>query len=147
MSEKNQIKLSDEQKEIFFVELNKIVEDLAKEKAENISADKFDDLLVYPPNGGFTEDEINELRKIEKNDNFKMALRKILADTAASSIFNALCLVDGVADSDDNNWKGVKIVENKENVGDEAFLHDEFFEAYWKWQEKRPDKNWKLDNL
>jgi hypothetical protein len=39
------------------------------------------------------------------------------------------------------------LVDESEAAGDGEFLHDDFFESYWDWREKRKNKDWRLDLL
>jgi hypothetical protein len=44
------------------VELNKAIEDAAEDDSKNILQQDFDSLAIYPPNGGFTDEEKVALR-------------------------------------------------------------------------------------
>jgi hypothetical protein len=59
--------LSESNRNIFLVELNKAIEDAAEDDSKNILQQDFDSLAVYPPNGGFTDEEKVALRSIAVN--------------------------------------------------------------------------------
>src|SRR6266540_6397140 len=82
--------LSESNRNIFLVELNKAIEDAAEDDSKNILQQDFDSLAVYPPNGGFTDEEKVALRSIASVPNAESALRKVLANASASVIFNML---------------------------------------------------------
>ena len=140
--------LSDSNRKAFLLDLHKMIEETAKTTAASIIDGTIPENLGYPPNCGLSKDEATAVSNLTKVPNIESALRKIIADAAAQPVFQALCLLDGVADLEDNSWTGICIVdmENaKENEG--VFLHDEFMDLYWKWREIRPEKDWCLDTL
>lgn len=131
--------LSTNNAKVLLLELNKKIEEYAEETVKNIIEDKKLDFLVYPPNGGLTDAEQAEIVRLSHNENFKNALRKILADNAAGVVFNLLNLLDGTIapENDDDEWTGIKLVDEEEDEDREVFgdtLHDALFEAYWDWK-------------
>ena len=107
--------------------------------------------MTYPPNGGLTDEEASELKRLDNNVHLKNALRKVLVDNTAGVIFNLLNLLDGtcIPSLDDGSWTGVRLADEGSDTHGEPFigeLHDSFFEAYWEWKKIRGDKGWKLDN-
>jgi hypothetical protein len=138
--------LSESNRNIFLVELNKAIEDAAEDDSKNILQQNFDSLAVYPPNGSFTDEEKVALRSIASVPNAESALRKVLANASASVIFNMLNLIDGTSDPESEDWTGVTLVD-ADTVGDPpyAMLHDDFYEKYWDWRKARGDKGWRLD--
>ncbi len=127
--------LSESNRNIFLVELNKAIEDAAEDDSKNILQQDFDSLAVYPPNGGFTDEEKVALRSIASVPNAESALRKVLANASASVIFNMLNWIDGTSDPESEDWTGVKLVD-ADTVGDPpyAMLHDDFYDKYWDWR-------------
>jgi len=65
----------------------------------------------------------------------------MVRDRMLLSFHHFFAVLDGVGDprlrKDDSVWLGLRL-ENKsisDELGDEEFLHDMLFEAYWKWLE------------
>lgn len=138
--------LSESNRNILLMELNKAIEDAAEAGAKDVLQQDFDNLAVYPPNGGYTDEEKVALRSIASVPNTESALRKVLANASASVIFNMLNWFDGTSDPESENWTGVTLVDS-DTVGDPpyAMLHDDFYDKYWDWRETRGDKGWSLD--
>lgn len=133
------------------LEVNQDIDEYADAAVNNIFDEKKFDELIYPPNAGFTEAEMNELNKLIFNEQLKNAFRKIIADNTAGILFNLFNLLDGTGTPKiDTGWTGVKLVDEDDDSRSEKFndtLHDAFFEMYWEWKKIRPEKNWKLDTL
>ena len=145
MSEKNT--LSDNNLNRILIELNKIVDDCAEQTALSISNGDISSELVYPPNNGFNKEELSELEKLKENPILESALRKIIADSSANSIFMFLSLIDQVGDPETGEWDGdgIGLVDLNDNFeAPSEMLHDGFFEKYWDWKEIR-NKKWSLD--
>ena len=127
------------------------IEEYADSTVTNILDKKEFDFLTYPPNCGFNEQEIIELKKLNTNEHLKSALRKVIADNSAGVIFAMLNLFDGTGfpKNDNGDWTGIKLVDNEPNEGEEVddWLHDKFYETYWEWKKIRENKDWKLDTL
>jgi hypothetical protein len=138
--------LSESNRNILLMELNKAIEDAAEAGAKDVLQQDFDNLAVYPPNGGYTYEEKVALRSIASVPNAESALRKVLANASASVIFNMLNWFDGTSDPESESWTGVTLVDS-DTVGDPpyAMLHDDFYDKYWDWRETRGDKGWSLD--
>ncbi|HZE85941.1 MAG TPA: hypothetical protein VE035_16595 [Puia sp.] len=144
------MKLSNNNAIALLLDINQDIEEYAEATVKSIVEDKNFNFLTYPPNAGLTEPEKAELNKLDNNDDLKNALRKIIADNTAGVIFNMLNLFDGTGYPKlrSNDWKGIKLVDEKENNGSDPFndtLHDSFFETYWDWKKLRGEKPWKLD--
>jgi len=137
--------LTEKTRDILMVELNKIVEDVAVTSTNNLRKGSKIDPLGYPPNSGFSAEELETISKISALPHAESALRKILADAASASIFHFLNIIDATGDPDTDEWHGVDLVESVESDDHYEFLHDAFTEAYWSWRKKRPQKKWKLD--
>jgi hypothetical protein len=126
------------------------IEEYADTLVTNILDRKEFNFLTYPPNCGFTELEVNELKKLDNNEHLKSALRKVIADNSAGIIFNILNLFDGTGfpKNDNGDWTGLKVIDEEPNENSEPvddWLHDKFYETYWDWKKIRGDKKWKLD--
>ena len=143
------MELSNKNTLALLIDLHQDIEEYAEATVKNIFEDKNFN-LAYPPNNGLTDFEKQELSKLENNDHLKNALRKVIADNSAGIIFNMLNLFDGTGSPKhmNNEWTGVKLVDEEPNENEEEFqdtLHDSFFETYWEWKKIRGDKDWKLD--
>ncbi len=144
------MKLSDNNRKTLMLNLHQKIEEYAEQTSDNLDVGKTENLLVYPPNCGLTENEILSLEKLQSDPNLKSALRKILADNSAGVLFDLMNLVDGTTEPDDNlgEWTEIAFVDKTESIEENAeMLHDNFFATYWDWKKVRPNKKWKLDNL
>ncbi|WP_423736319.1 hypothetical protein [Chitinophaga caseinilytica] len=142
--------LSNKHANSLLLDMHQDIEDYADALVNNILEKREFNFLTYPPNCGLTKLEIEELQKLENNDNLKSALRKLIADNSAGIVFNLLNLLDGTGFPKHGceAWTGVKLIdeepsENEEPIDD--WLHDKFYQTFWDWKEIRGDKNWKLD--
>jgi hypothetical protein len=111
-------------------------------------------IINYPPNGGFTEEEINYIKKMDVDDRvFKNIIRKIIADAIGTSFCAFFSNIDGTGDPDSRfgDWRGVNLVDSdcadfeEYNEKYESLMH-KFFDLYWNWKNLRDPKEWKLDN-
>lgn len=144
------MELSNKNALALLLELNQDIEEYAEFTVKNIVEDKNFDFLTYPPNGGLTDLEKQELDKLNNNENLKNALRKVIADSSAGVIFNMLNILDGTIEPKHMiaEWTGVKLIDQEHNGNEEEFqdmLHDGFYESYWEWRKLRGNTNWKLD--
>ena len=149
MFDKKKMKLSQENMDTLMIELNRIIENAADSTAENIYNGCIVSNLAYPPNNGFTDEELTAIEKLQNNPFLKSALRKIIADTCAISLFDFLNLIDGTSDPERNNWTGdgICLVDRNDSFEEsDEMLHDSLFDKYCDWREIR-NKDWKLDNL
>lgn len=142
--------LSNTNAKTLLLDTHQDIEEYADILVTNILDKRDFSFLTYPPNCGFTEQEIEELKKLDSNENLKNALRKIIADNSAGVVFNMLNLFDGTGfpKNENGSWTGLKVVnedpsDKSEPVED--WLHDKFYETYWDWKKIRGDKNWRLD--
>ena len=130
-------------------ELNRIIENTAENTTTNINNGSIGSNLAYPPNNGFTDEEITAIDKLQNNLALKSALRKIIADACAISIFDFLNLIDGTSDPEINSWTGdgICILDKNDSFEEsDEMLHDSLFDKYWDWRKIRK-KDWKLDSL
>jgi hypothetical protein len=133
------MKLSDNNAKILLLDKHQTIEEYADVAVNNLLDKKNFDFLAYPPNGGLSELEMMELRKLGGNQHLKSALKKVIADNAASVIFNLLNLLDGTSSPKNNleSWSGVQLVDEGVNQAAEPggdFLHDKFYETFWDWK-------------
>ena len=135
---------------ILFLQIHKTIEETADRVAASLTNHSADDLISYPPNGGLTESENESLRTIGTDKHLASGLRKIIADSCATVIFDILANIDDVKapDIDTDKWKGIKLVDNADDVEppNDLMLHDKLYDSYWEWRKRRENKDWKLDN-
>lgn len=143
------MKLSTENLDVLFLQIHKTIEETADKVATGLVDHSSADLISYPPNGGLTESEINSLKTIKTDDNIKSGLRKIIADSCATVVFDILSNIDGVTDpeTDFDKWKGIKLVDNSDDIeeSNDLMLHDKLYDSYWDWRKRRENDEWKLD--
>jgi len=142
------MQLSSENKTTLLVNLHKSIEEAANTTANNIFHARYKQLINYPPNGGLTEKEIIAIENLKGNEDIKSALRKLFASTTSDVLFDFFNIIDGTSDPDPGTgkWSEVMIVDKPEDQDEDVeFLHDEFYESYGKWKEKRVNSNWSLD--
>jgi hypothetical protein len=139
--------LTDAQREALLVEVHRAIEEAATQAAEVIAGIGAVQDLDYPPNGGLTETEASSLRAGARGVEAVAALRKIVADAAATPLFKLFALIDGVADPEhwDGEWSPIELSDAAEDA-DQPMLHDALFESYWAWVERRGDPGWRLDS-
>lgn len=140
--------LSTENKSTLLIHLHKSIEESANTNANHIIHGRLNQLINYPPNGGLTQKEISALENLKGNEELKSALRKILASTTADVFFDIFNIIDGTADPDPGTgkWTEVMLIDKPEDLSENLeFLHEDFYETYWNWREKRPNTNWSLD--
>jgi hypothetical protein len=116
-----------------FHEVHCAIEESATKAARQLM--EGDPELYYPPNHGFSADELAALRAIPRTPSIESALRKMLAATAAYPVFHLFCLVDGVTDPAE-----IDIQDD-----DRADVDDDFYASYWAWRRRRPNPGWQLD--
>lgn len=138
------MKLSQANVRAFLLDMNRYIEESAEYSVHSI-LEVQNYKVFYPPNGGYSEDEILELKKLAKNESLKSALRKLLADHSGDVVFHMLNLIDGTTTPDlINQWSGLKLIDENENENQEEFgeyfLHDEFLDMNIEWQNYRENK-------
>ncbi len=147
---KKKASLSENNSSILMIELNRIIERIADDKAKAIVTGKIMDSLVYPPNNGFNIKESEIIKKLITNDKDEVnAIRKVLADSIACGMFDLLNLLDGTSDPEQDSWEkdGITIIDKDDSIEDSnEMLHDALFEKYWDWKKIR-NQEWKLDTI
>jgi hypothetical protein len=121
-----------------FHEVHRSIEESVTHTVEQLKSDSVE--MTYPPNNGFTPAELKALRTIAKTKSMQSALRKLMADAAASPLFHLFCMIDGVADPPE-----LTDIQDNEQDDVELMLHDGFYSSYWAWRRRRPDPGWSLD--
>lgn len=142
------MKVSENNLKILMLAIHQYIEENAEFISEKLNNGDSQDLLNYPPNCGFSDDEKDSLEKIKNDQNLKSALRKIFADNSADVIFNLMNLFDGTTSPDENlgDWSELTLIDKTNEIDEpEDMLHDYFFETYWDWKKIRNNSDWKLD--
>ena len=103
--------------------------------------------LSYPPNAGLSPAEQAALESLDVMPDLESALRKVIADASSAPLFRLFALLDGVGDPEeyDDLWSGLVLRKPGEDEEQSEMLHDQFFESYWEWRNRRPDPGWNLD--
>lgn len=130
------------------VAVHQSIEESADSLAEKIA--KGDSpTITYPPNGGLSADERDALKTLTGGPSVQTGLRKLIADAAASVVFDLFNYVDGTADPPGEDYWGTFHIGTmtKEEARAQVFLHDAFYETYWEWRNSRANKGWYLDTL
>lgn len=138
-------KLSDKNRNTLLIGVNRDIETTVEEITEAMAKKRLNNLLSYPPNCGFTPEELKALENIKMDNDLKSALRKILAEACSRPLFSLFNYIDGTGDPG-KDWTSVSFLDKELDTDEEGeFLHDKFFELYWEWRKLRPKKDWKLD--
>lgn len=139
--------LSDGRREALLIEVHRTIEEAATQAAEVIAGVQPIAAVGYPPNGGLSEAEASLVRSGGRGAEAVPALRKIVAEAASAPIFRLFTLIDGVGDPEDwdGEWSPIELREASDDE-DQPMLHDELFESYWAWVERRGDPGWRLDS-
>lgn len=139
--------LADAKREALLVEVHRAIEEAATQAAEAIAGVTPVPDTAYPPNGGLSKAEASLITAGARGAEAVGAIRKIIADAAAVPLFRLFALIDGVGDPDEwnGNWLPLELCEAPEDA-DQPMLHDELFESYWAWVERRGDRGWRLDS-
>lgn len=142
------MKLSESNKSTLLVSVHRSIEEHANCSANHIFHGRFRELINYPTNGGFTENELVALDGLKEKEDLKSALRKVIASATADTFFDFFNIIDGTTDPDPigNSWSEVMIVDTPPNYEEDIeFWHDDFYGSYWDWKEIRQNHNWSLD--
>jgi hypothetical protein len=97
--------------------------------------------LAYPPSeeARLTDDELAALSALHLPPAARSALRKVVRAAASAPLFRMFCLLDSVGDPELTRvaqWLPVNLEPAKENAG-RAMMHDDFFESYRQYAERR----------
>lgn len=143
------MQLSNDNRKSLLLTLHKQIEEYADATASAIFLGK-QLSLTYPANNGLTESEAQALAQLQGNETLMKALRKLLANTSAEVFFSFFNLIDGTTSPEvvTGRWSELLLVDKPEDFDDDLpFLHDEFYNTYWDWKNKRGDKGWSLDTF
>jgi len=141
--------LSNDNKNALLLSLHKLIEEHANATATAIFQGK-QISISYPPNGGLTEAEEQALALLKGNDQVMAALRKLFANNTAEVFFSFFNMLDGttVPGMETGSWSEVLLVDKPDDFDEDTqFLHDEFYNTYWDWKNRRGGKDWSLDTL
>jgi len=143
--------ISENNERALMVQVNSDIEEAAQGAVQSLLDDSFQSKMSYPPNHGFTTDELAALRTLKTIPNLEPALRKIIAEAASFPVFRVFEYIDGVADLNDDSWRGVCLIdrphEDDDADVDDTSYHDKVSAYYWDWRKMRPTREWKLDVL
>jgi hypothetical protein len=142
--------LSDANKNALLVSIHRAIEETVTITVNGLVSGNSNETISYPPNGGLTSAEEGALAELQLNELQISALRKVLADQAASVVFELFSVIDGVSDPNPapEKWTEVLLVDKPTHYdGHLEFLHDDLYGTYWDWRSQRDDLGWKLDNL
>jgi len=143
--------MSENNEQALMVQVNADIEDAAQNAARSLMDGSFQSHITYPPNHGFTSEELTALAALKAMPNLESALRKIIADAASFPVSRVFEYIDGIADPNDDAWSGVYLTDRPDrgdNVElDDTSYHDGMQARYWDWRRIRPTKEWKLDVL
>ena len=81
------MKLSENNKKTLLVSIHQSIEENASHTVNDLEHKRLNRLINYPSNGGLTESEKTELKKLEINPTLKSALRKVFASNTADVLF------------------------------------------------------------
>ncbi len=139
--------LTDAKRGALMVEVHRAIEEAATQAAEAIAGVKPVRDLAYPPNGGLNELEVSLIKAGARGAEAVGAIRKIVADAASVPLFRLFALIDGVGDPEQwqGDWLPLELRDAPDDT-DQPMLHDELFESYWSWMERRGNRGWRLDS-
>lgn len=129
--------MNSESRRAVFAETHKAIEEAAKSAVDALTS-RDGPQLVYPPGATLSPGERVHLKEIVIPPEAKEVLEKVIADACSHPIFHMMSLLDGVAEPyviEIPEWVGGRL------AGDEGelMLHDEFFESYWDYHERKKD--------
>lgn len=122
-----------------FHEMHRAIEESATDVAQKLTHGQAE--TCYPPNGGFSTEELAALKSIPRSGAMESALRKVIADAAAYPVFHLFCLIDGVCDTPQ-----IEDIQECDQTAVDILLHDGLYDSYWAWRRRRPNPGWRLDN-
>lgn len=121
-------------REALFWEIHKAIDEASGSVVNELGAAE----LSYPPGVELTPEENAALAGLRLNDAAQSGLKKLVADACAWPLFHFFSLMDGVADPEaerNEDWRGATI--EKKGEGDDVMLHDELYETYWVYGERK----------
>lgn len=114
------MKLSDKNREILIEYISQSLESISKRNV----AELFSEKARFKTLGS---EEETAMEQILKNPiGFGSLLEKVLWHTSHDVLFDLFCVIDGVADPGNKDWKGVLLIDLLDNFeGHVEFLHDD----------------------
>lgn len=130
------MRLSNENKMSLLISLHQSIEISSNSTANDIENGRTNQLINYPPNGGLTESETEQIENLKGNKILKSALRKVIASSISDTLFELFNIIDGTSDPETEvgKWSQVMLVDFDEENEVDSMLHDDFFETYWDWK-------------
>jgi hypothetical protein len=129
---------------MLMLQINEDIHDSSTALVKKAIEDSSDKELLYPPkpDGEFTQNDIEVIKKIKEIPGIQSVLEKIVSDASASVIFKLLNYLDRTGDPSPQfgEWAGVALVDMPDDdsyEGPVSMNHDVFYEAYWDWKEKK----------
>lgn len=113
------MKLTEKNREILLEYINKRLIDISRSNAEEfVSKNK-----RFKP---FGIDEENAIYAMKENPKgFLSLMEKVLWHSGHDLLFDLFCIIDGVGDPDDRDWKGVLLIDLPDDFDNHVeFLHD-----------------------
>jgi|GEM_PF-6904624 len=116
---------------VLLADTHKTIDQYSEESAESIGSGSFDP--VYPPGVSVSPEHLNALASINLNKAQLEAVKILLKDLCANTVFDLLSKIDGVADpvgyESESIWLGLCLKEKQEGQ-DEELLHNMFMDTY-----------------
>ncbi len=138
------MKILEQNRQTLMVDLHRLIEEQTHRTIEKIFDHPLEDRSIYPPDISKTDEEKQALSSLQFSDELKGALEKTFKDNTATVLFRLLSIMDGTGlpAPESGPWSKVMLVDKPEDHTRPAVtLHDLFFESYWDWKEKQPEKN------
>jgi len=127
-----------ESRRAVFAEVHKAIDEAAQSVIDCLSSDVNLE-LTYPPGIEISPQELEYLAGIDIAPEAKKILKKIIADACGYPVFHMMSLLDGVTEPyviEIPEWFGGALAGDPDKG---IMLHDEFFEAYWDYNNRKSD--------
>ena len=124
-------------RDALLIEAHRLIRDAATKAVEQLGHASSNATVTYPPEPVLSNTETRALNALDVSQETRAALQKVVANACATTLFNFLCLIDGVADPElvpVEDWFGLDLVEPSDDA-DRAMLHDDFYEFYWRYKD------------
>jgi hypothetical protein len=118
-----------------FAEVHKAIDEAAQAAVDSLSLTGKPS-PTYPPGVELTTEELNLLSGIVLTTAEREVLKKIIADACSYPLFHMLSILDGVTAPyviEIPDWTGGVLGTSE----DGPMLHDEFFDTYWDYEERK----------
>lgn len=120
------------------LEAHRLIEAAVDDALEKLRVGLQADAISYPPGVTIDPLAIEALGMWQPKDAALEAMRALITDACASSMFGMFALLDGVADPevrDVGTWLGADLIAIKDDE-DREMLHDMFFETWHEFSER-----------